>query len=118
MCASVRYVKSRSTSSDQLSMPRKEVAMNNRFCSIALALFPLLLGSCGDIPSPEKSVSESSEADSGMEDTMRELITDRNFETGFDLMTTSTENGRTVSRTLDYGGEAKKTESRPCCIHR
>ena len=87
--------------------------MNNRFCSIALALFPLLLGSCGDIPSPEKSVSESSEADSGMEDTMRELITDRNFETGFDLMTTSTENGRTVSRTLDYGGEAKKTETRP-----
>ena len=94
-------------------MPRKEVAMNNRFCSIALALFPLLLGSCGDILSPEKSVSESSEADSGMEDTMRELITDRNFETGFDLMTTSTENGRTVSRTLDYGGEAKKTETRP-----
>ena len=79
--------------------------------TLHIAFLALLLASCGggvsEFSIPFESPSES------REDTMEELISDPNFQTGFDLMTTSTENGRTVARYLDYGGEAKNVSSHP-----
>ena len=44
---------------------------------------------------------------------MKELITDINFTSGFDLLTTSTNNGREVAAYLSYGGEAKNQDDLP-----
>lgn len=47
------------------------------------------------------------------DDTMKEILKDTSFETGFDLMTTSTTNGRALSAYLDYNGEAKDSNITP-----
>ncbi len=44
---------------------------------------------------------------------MKEILTDTSFKTGFDLMTTSTNNGRVFASYLDYNGEAEGKETSP-----
>lgn len=44
---------------------------------------------------------------------MKEILSDTAFETGFDLLTTSTTNGRKVATYLNYNGEAKKQDETP-----
>lgn len=46
-------------------------------------------------------------------DNLEELLLDTKFESGFDLMTTSTTNGREVIKHIDYNGQAKKSETTP-----
>ena len=44
---------------------------------------------------------------------MKEILTDTSFQTGFDLMSTSTNNGRAFVSYMDYEGEAKEKEASP-----
>lgn len=48
-----------------------------------------------------------------MDKNKQEILRDTSFETGFDLMTTSTTNGRALSTYLDYNGEAKDKDITP-----
>lgn len=66
---------------------------------IPLIFTSLLLISCSDVSSSSSTTKEEVE--------MKEILQDSAFETGFDLMTTSTTNGRALSAYLDYNGEAK-----------
>lgn len=44
---------------------------------------------------------------------MKEILTDTSFKSGFDLMTTSTLNGRAFAAYLNYGGDATNQEDSP-----
>lgn len=71
-------------------------------CLVLLSLIAVLVTGCGkqggDIVMPDENSFE--------------ILRDTKFETGFDLMTPDTNNGRTLSKVIDYNGKAKKVEGK------